>query len=131
MDKLFFYMDQKIKEAVHVFFYIDGASRLLCVSGGFSHAETRARSCAARFCFEKRSKGRDVGVVSRSRLFYLTAIALFMQVVFKRAQIVPFDFFQAFLASSGVQALFYLIKRKDMGVKAGLAVLVSFLFLFF
>lgn len=40
-----------------------------CVSGGFSHAETRARSCAARFCFEKGSKGRDVGAVSRSRLF--------------------------------------------------------------
>ncbi|MGA3882096.1 hypothetical protein ACPCYY_19945, partial [Bacillus pumilus] len=63
--------------------------------------------------------------------FYLTAIELFMQVVFKRAQIVPFDFFQAFLASSGVQALFYLIKRKDMGVKDVLVVLVSFLFLFF
>ncbi|TKI25580.1 hypothetical protein FCO27_01805 [Bacillus pumilus] len=76
-------------------------------------------------------KEEMLGLFQDRGFFYLTAIALFMQVVFKRAQIMPFDFFQAFLASSGVQALFYLIKRKDMGVKAGLVVLVSFLFLFF
>lgn len=96
MDKLFFYMDQKIKEAVHVFFYIDGASRFLCVSGGFSHAETRARSRAPVFASKKEAKEEMLGLFQDRGFFYLTAIALFMQVIFKRAQIVPFDFFRYF-----------------------------------
>lgn len=81
------------------------------------------------FASKKEAKEEMLGLFQDRGFFYLTAIALFMQVIFKRAQIVPFDFFQVFLASSGVQALFYLIK--DMGVKAVLVVLVSFLFLFF
>ncbi|MCY7572115.1 hypothetical protein [Bacillus pumilus] len=83
------------------------------------------------FASKKEAKEEMLGLFRDRGFFYLTAIALFMEVIFKRAQIVPFDFFQVFLASSGVQALFYLIKRKDMGVKAVLVVLVSFLFLFF
>ncbi|MBB6602272.1 hypothetical protein HW432_08280 [Bacillus pumilus] len=80
------------------------------------------------FASKKEAKEEMLGLFQDRGFFYLTAIALFMQVIL-RAQIVPFDFFQVFLASSGVQALFYLIK--DMGVKAVLVVLVSFLFLFF
>ncbi|PRR90376.1 hypothetical protein [Bacillus sp. NMCN1] len=83
------------------------------------------------FASKKEAKEEMMGLFQDRGFFYLTAIALFMQLVFKQAQIALFDFFQAFLASSGVQALFYLMKRKDLGVKAGLVVLVSFIFLFF
>ncbi|TYS33052.1 hypothetical protein [Bacillus pumilus] len=83
------------------------------------------------FTSEKEAKEEMLGLFQDRGFFYLTAIALFMQVVCKQANIAPFDFFQAFLASSGVQTLFYLMKRKDLGVKTGLVVLVSFIFLFF
>ncbi|WP_269773677.1 hypothetical protein [Bacillus safensis] len=83
------------------------------------------------FASKKEAKEELVGLFQDRGFFYLMAIALFMQVVFKKDQIAPFDFFQAFLASSGIQALFYLLKRKDLGVKAGLVVLVSCIFLFF
>ncbi|WP_321999863.1 hypothetical protein [Bacillus pumilus] len=103
-----------------------------CVlAAGFLTLKRELAAAPPVFASKKEAKEEMLGLFQDRGFFYLTAIALFMQVIFKRAQIVPFDFFQAFLASSGVQALFYLIKRKDLGVKSGLVVLVSFLFLFF
>lgn len=103
-----------------------------CVlAAGFLTLKRELAAEPPTFASKKEAKEEVLGLFQDRGFFYLTAIALFMQVICKRAQIVPFDFFQAFLASSGVQALFYLIKRKDLGVKAGLVVLVSFLFLFF
>ncbi|MGE6624981.1 hypothetical protein [Bacillus pumilus] len=105
---------------------------VFCVlAAGFLTLKRELAAAPPVFASKKEAKEEMLGLFQDRGFFYLTAIALFMQVIFKRAQIVPFDFFQVFLASSGVQALFYLIKRKDMGVKAVLVVLVSFLFLFF
>ncbi|RAP23721.1 hypothetical protein C2W59_02567 [Bacillus pumilus] len=101
------------------------------LAAGFLTLKRELAAAPPVFASKKEAKEEMLGLFQDRGFFYLTAIALFMQVIFKRAQIVPFDFFQVFLASSGVQALFYLIKRKDMGVKAVLVVLVSFLFLFF
>ncbi|MBR0620458.1 hypothetical protein WAA16_17430 [Bacillus pumilus] len=104
----------------------------LCVlAAGFITLKKELATDPPVFASKKEGKEELVGLFQDRGFFYLTAIALFMQVVFKKGQIVPFDFFQVFLASSGIQALFYLIKRKDLGLKAVLVVLVSFIFLFF
>ncbi|APT44945.1 hypothetical protein [Bacillus safensis] len=104
----------------------------LCVLGaGFLTLKRELAADPPVFASKKEAKEEMLGLFHDRGFFYLTAIALFMQVVFKKAQIAPFDFFQAFLASSGIQALFYLMKRKDLGVKAGLVVVVSCIFLFF
>lgn len=123
-------MDQKIKEAVHVFFYIDGASRLLCVSGGFSHAETRARRRIARFASKKEAKEEMLGLFQDRGFFYLTAIALFMQVVFKRAQIVPFDFFRHFWQVQAYK-LFLFNQKKRHGRKGWIGGISEFPVSFF
>ncbi|WP_282067769.1 hypothetical protein [Bacillus pumilus] len=104
----------------------------LCVlAAGILTLKRELKAGPPVFASKKEAKEEMLGLFQDRGFFYLTAIALFMQVVCKQTQIVPFDFFQVFLASSGVQALFYLINRKDLGVKAGLVVLVSVLFLFF
>lgn len=104
----------------------------LCVlAAGFITLKKELATDPPVFASKKEAKEELVGLFQDRGFFYLTAIALFMQVVFKKGQIVPFDFFQVFLASSGIQALFYLIKRKDLGLKAVFVVLVSFIFLFF
>ncbi|KUF22842.1 hypothetical protein MHZ96_01835 [Bacillus safensis] len=104
----------------------------LCVlAAGFITLKKELATDPPVFASKKEAKEELVGLFQDRGFFYLTAIALFIQVVFKKGQIVPFDFFQVFLASSGIQALFYLIKRKDLGLKAVLVVLVSFIFLFF
>lgn len=104
----------------------------LCVlAAGFLTLKRELAADPPVFASKKEAKVELVGLFQDRGFFYLTAIALFMQLVFKKDQIAPFDFFQAFLASSGIQALFYLLKRKDLGVKAGLVVLVSCIFLFF
>lgn len=103
----------------------------LCVLGaGFLTLKRELAADPPVFASKKETKVEMLGLFHDRGFFYLTAIALFMQ-LFKKDQIAPFDFFQAFLASSGIQALFYLMKRKDLGVKAGLVVVVSCIFLFF
>lgn len=103
----------------------------LCVLGaGFLTLKRELAADPPVFASKKEAKEEMLGLFHDRGFFYLTAIALFMQ-LFKKDQIAPFDFFQAFLASSGIQALFYLMKRKDLGVKAGLVILVSCIFLFF
>lgn len=104
----------------------------LCVlAAGFLTLKRELAADPPVFASKKEAKEEMLGLFHDRAFFYLTTIALFMQVVFKKDQIAPFDFFQAFLASSGIQALFYLMKRKDLGVKAGLVVVVSCIFLFF
>ncbi|MEK5298951.1 hypothetical protein [Bacillus sp. FSL R5-0659] len=104
----------------------------LCVlAAGFLTLKRELAADPPVFASKKEAKEELVGLFQDRGFFYLTAIALFMKVVFKKNLIAPIDFFQAFLASSGIQALFYLLKRKDLGVKAGLVVLVSCIFLFF
>ncbi|MEW6978912.1 hypothetical protein QQS15_07405 [Bacillus pumilus] len=103
----------------------------VCVlAAGFFTLKRELASEPPVFASKKEAKEEMVGLFQDRGFFYLTCIALFMQVVCKQAHIVPFDFFQAFLGSSGIQALFYLINRKDLGLKAGLVILVNFIFLF-
>ncbi|MFS0654043.1 hypothetical protein [Bacillus sp. 179-C3.3 HS] len=104
----------------------------LCVLGaGFLTLKRELVSEPPVFASKKEAKDGIVSLFQDRGFFYLTGIALFMQIVFKQARIVPFDVFQAFLASSGIQSLFYLINRKDLGIKAGLVLVISFIFLFF
>ncbi|MDR0123911.1 hypothetical protein [Bacillus zhangzhouensis] len=104
----------------------------LCVlAAGFLTLKKELAADPPVFSSKKEAKEEMVGLFQDRGFFYLTGIALLMQVVCKQAHIVPFDFFQAFLASSGIQALFYFIKRKDLGLKTVLVILVSFIFLFF
>ena len=104
-----------IKEAGHVFFCIDGITRFMCVSGRLSYAEKRACSESAHVHLEKEAKNEMVHLFQDRGFFYLTGIALLMQFVYKQGHLLLFDLFQAFLASSGIQALFYLINRKAQG----------------
>lgn len=126
-----FYIGDMIKEAGRVFFCIDGITRFMCVSGRLSYAEKRACSEYAHVHLEKEAKDEMVHLFQDRGFFYLTGIALLMQFVYKQGHLLPFDFFQAFLASSGIQALFYLINRKSAGLKTGLVIGVSFIFLLF
>ncbi|MDM5299778.1 hypothetical protein QUF51_16640 [Bacillus pumilus] len=104
----------------------------LCVlAAGFLTLKRELISEPPVFASKKGAKEEVISLFQDRGFFYLTGIALFMQIVFKQAHLVPFDVFQAFLASSGIQSLFYLIKRKDIGLKAGLVLVVSFIFLFF
>lgn len=48
------------------------------------------------FASKKEAKEEVMGLFQDRGFFYLTAIALFMQVVCKQTQIVPFDFFRYF-----------------------------------
>ena len=104
----------------------------LCVlAAGFLTLKRELVASPPTFTSKKEAKDEIVHLFQDRGFFYLTGIALFMQFVYKQGRLLPFDFFQAFLASSGIQALFYLINRKDAGLKTGLVIGVSFIFLFF
>ncbi|MCO4851890.1 hypothetical protein [Bacillus vallismortis] len=62
--------------------------------------------------------------------FYLSGIALFMQFVFQGFQFTFDYFFHAFLISSGIQSLFYLFNKKELGYKVCAVILVSFLVIY-
>ncbi|MDG3045071.1 hypothetical protein OE903_18800 [Bacillus sp. B6(2022)] len=125
-----FYIGDMIKEAGRVFFCIDGITRFMCVSGRLSYAERELAASPPTFTSKKEAKDEMVHLFQDRGFFYLTGIALLMQFVYKQGHLLPFDLFQAFLASSGIQALFYLINRKSAGLKTGLVIGVSFIFLF-
>lgn len=105
----------------------------LCVlAAGFLTLKRELAASPPTFTSKKEAKDEMVHLFFQDRgFFYLTGIALLMQFVYKQGHLLPFDFFQAFLASSGIQALFYLINRKSAGLKTGLVIGVSFIFLFF
>nr|WP_277722664.1 hypothetical protein [Bacillus safensis]WEZ17018.1 hypothetical protein P5638_04845 [Bacillus safensis] len=89
----------------------------LCVLGaGFLTLKRELAADPPVFASKKEAKEEMLGLFHDRGFFYLTAIALFMQ-LFKKDQIAPFDFFQAFLASSGIQALFLLNEKKRLRCK--------------
>lgn len=104
----------------------------LCVlAAGFLTLKRELAASPPTFTSKKETKDEMVHLFQDRGFFYLTGIALLMQFVYKQGHLLPFDFFQAFLASSGIQAMFYLINRKSAGLKTGLVIGVSFIFLFF
>lgn len=106
----------------------------LCVlAAGFLTLKRELAASPPTFTSKKEAKDEMVHfhLFQDRGFFYLTGIALLMQFVYKQGHLLPFDLFQAFLASSGIQALFYLINRKSAGLKTGLVIGVSFIFLFF
>ncbi|MED1478508.1 hypothetical protein [Bacillus altitudinis] len=104
----------------------------LCVlAAGFLTLKRGLAASPPTFTSKKEAKDEMVHLFQDRGFFYLTGIALLMLFVYKQGHLLPFDFFQAFLASSGIQALFYLINRKSAGLKTGLVIGVSFIFLFF
>lgn len=68
-----------------------------CVlAAGFLTLKRELAAAPPVFASKKEAKEEILGLFQDRGFFYLTAIALFMQVIFKRAQIVPFDFFRHF-----------------------------------
>lgn len=96
------------------------------LAAGFLTLKRELAAEPPAFASKKEAKEEMLGLFQDRGFFYLTAIALFMQVVFKQSQIVPFDFFQAFLASSGVQALFLFHQKKRLGHKGGIGGISEF-----
>ncbi|KAF1680296.1 MULTISPECIES: hypothetical protein [Bacillus] len=62
--------------------------------------------------------------------FYLSGIALFMQFVFQGFPFTFEYFFHAFIISSGIQSLFYLFNKKELGYKVCAVIVVSFLVIY-
>ncbi|CAN2254076.1 hypothetical protein [Bacillus vallismortis] len=62
--------------------------------------------------------------------FYLSGVALFMQFVFRGFHFTFEYFFHAFLISSGIQSLFYLFNKKELGYKVCAVIVVSFLVIY-
>lgn len=72
-------------------------SLALCVlAAGFLTLKRELAADPPVFASKKEAKVELVGLFQDRGFFYLTAIALFMQVVFKKNQIAPIDFFRHF-----------------------------------
>ena len=61
--------------------------------------------------------------------FYLTGVALFMQFIFRGFHF-TFELFYAFIISSGIQSIFYLFNKKNLGYKVCAVIVVSFLVIY-
>lgn len=62
--------------------------------------------------------------------FYLSGVALFMQIVFQGFHFTFEYFFYAFLISSGIQSLFHLFNKKELGYQVCTVIVVSFLVIY-
>lgn len=62
--------------------------------------------------------------------FYLSGVALFMQIVLQGFHFTFEYFFYAFLISSGIQSLFYLFNKKELGYQVCTVIVVSFLVIY-
>ena len=62
--------------------------------------------------------------------FYLTGIALFMQFIIRGFPFTFEHFFYAFIISSGIQSIFYLFNKRNLGYKVCAVIVVSFLVIY-
>ncbi|MCI4129261.1 hypothetical protein [Bacillus haynesii] len=62
--------------------------------------------------------------------FYLTGVALFMQFIFRGFHFTFEHFFYAFIISSGIQSIFYLFNKGNLGYKVCAVIVVSFLVIY-
>ncbi|MCY8559327.1 hypothetical protein [Bacillus haynesii] len=62
--------------------------------------------------------------------FYLTGVALFMQFIFRGFHFTFEHFFYAFIISSGIQSIFYLFNKGNLGYKVCAVIVVSLLVIY-